>query len=119
VTVNPGFEFVGWAGTGPGAYSGPVAQQSVKVTGPIREVASFAPVVSSTVQKVSANSLWTAPTTWIGLGIVGLLIGLVLGLMFGRRRGGTPPGQAPESVGAPSGAAETDQPVPPEGGSSS
>jgi uncharacterized repeat protein (TIGR02543 family) len=41
-TPAHGFVFVGWVGTGLGAYSGPVASQSVTPAGPVSEAAGFA-----------------------------------------------------------------------------
>ena len=113
-SANLGYTFVGWAGTGPQAYSGPIAGSNVKVTGPTTEVASFAPIVKSTQTVTGSNSLFSAPTTWIGLGVVGLLVGLVVGLLAGRRRGG---GSAPASM-APTEATSMDPSPPAEGGTS-
>jgi hypothetical protein len=73
--------FVRWDGTGTGSYSGTDAQQSVKVTAPISETASFAP--PQPAAKVVSSS-WSAPGLWAGFAIVGLVVGAVLGIVLGR-----------------------------------
>ena len=117
VTVFDGFQFLGWNGTGPGAYSGSTPGTSVAVSGPISEVATFAPT-PVTVTQGGGSSLWSQPTTWIGLGIVGLLIGLVVGLLVSRRSGRQPP--APTAYEAPPAEDQTysgSSPPPAQGGS--
>ncbi len=96
-TPASGYSFVGWAGTGANSYNGPIANQSVKVTAPITEVATFAPLLTPGTQTTTGtSSIWSSPIAWIGLAIVGLLIGLVLGMLLARRRR-SPPGPPEES----------------------
>ena len=92
-TPADGFDFAGWAGTGPASFSGAAQSTTIIVSSPITEVATFEPV-AHTVSTTSASSIWSAPTTWLGLGLVGLLVGLVVGLIA-RRGGGRPPAPAP------------------------
>jgi Divergent InlB B-repeat domain len=89
-TANDGYVFLGWTGSGAGSYTGDASVNSIAVKGPIHEVAAFAiaPPASTTV---TSSSIWSAPTTWIGLAVVGLLVGLVVGLLVGRRGGGQRP----------------------------
>lgn len=93
-TASDGYAFVGWAGTGSGAYTGTVQVLSLRVIGPVTEVATFAEN-GTAVGATSASSLWSAPTTWVGLGIVGLIIGLVVGLIVSRRSRSPPPEAIP------------------------
>ena len=96
-TPLDGYVFVGWQGSGAGSYSGSSPTGSVRVTGPLSEIANFAPVPPAS-QTVSSPSVWNAPTTWIGLAAVGLIAGLAVGLLlFGRR----PPPPSADSELAP------------------
>ena len=92
LTINAsamdGYVFLGWTGTGSGSYTGPDSTTSIPVKGPIVEVAAFGPAPPAA--KVVTSSIWTEPTTWIGLAVVGLVVGLVIGLLVGRRGGGGP-----------------------------
>jgi Divergent InlB B-repeat domain len=90
-TPLTGYEFNGWTGTGSSAYTGPSASESVVVSGPISESASFAPAAHVVSTSPGSSSLWTSPTTWIGLGLVGLVIGLLVGIIVSRRGGRQPP----------------------------
>jgi subtilisin len=46
-TPNPGFVFVGWAGTGSGSYTGANNPVNVTMNSPVTQVATFAPVPTS------------------------------------------------------------------------
>ncbi|HYK93238.1 MAG TPA: hypothetical protein VEY07_04250, partial [Thermoplasmata archaeon] len=87
-TPNEGYVFIGWTGSGPLSYSGTDSVTTIHVTGPTTELAGFA--LAPPAAKVVTSSTWSAPTTWIGLAAVGLVIGLVVGLLVGRRGGGGP-----------------------------
>jgi Divergent InlB B-repeat domain len=117
-TPNLGFVFDGWNGTGASSYSGSNSMQSVVVAGPITEVATFAPLARTVSTTTSGSSLWSQPTTWIGLGLVGLLVGLVVGILVSRSGGRRPP--PPAAYQAPP-AGSTEPPVgdmsPPQGDS--
>ncbi|MCI4319801.1 MAG: hypothetical protein L3K23_06695 [Thermoplasmata archaeon] len=108
--------FSGWVGTGPGAYSGTNATPpSVRVGGPMTEVATFVPPVPPAVQVASAFN--TVPV-WAGLALVGLVVGLVIGLIAVRARGrrAPPAPYAPEPVEGSSPEAPPPGNPPPEGG---
>ena len=62
-TPSSGYAFVGWAGTGPGSYSGTNARDSVTMNGPITETATFAPAVSVTVNTSPSGLSFTADGT--------------------------------------------------------
>jgi List-Bact-rpt repeat protein len=97
--------FVGWQGTGTGAYSGPLATTQVRVNGPMTEVATFVPPAPAVKTLTSA---YTSTGLIVGLAIVGLVVGLIVGLLAARMRGGRgdePPGtmnppSRPEAAGA-------------------
>jgi hypothetical protein len=94
-----GAEFLGWTGTGTGAYSGTNANETVAVSAPITETAGFAvkPVPPSTTSTVS---VWSSPAAIAGLALVGLVVGLVAGLLLARGRRRSPPGpMTPAPVG--------------------
>jgi hypothetical protein len=106
VSEDVGFNFVGWNGTGAAAYTGDVAATTVTVSSPISEVATFAPTAKTVATGTAGTTLWSQPTTWIALGIVGLIVGLVVGLVVSRRGGRSPPPMTPyegpsEGAGAP------------------
>lgn len=105
-TPNAGYVFLGWTGTGTGAYTGLAGFQTIKVGSPVTEVATFGPAAPA-VKIVTSNALWSAPTTWIGLAVAGLVVGLVVGMLMSRRGGGAaaaPP--APAEAAAPEGVAD-------------
>ncbi|MGI0139795.1 MAG: InlB B-repeat-containing protein [Thermoplasmata archaeon] len=80
-----GYEFLGWTGTGSGAYSGTNATPTVTVGGPISEVATFA----ATPPSSSSSPPFLASTTGLAvLAVVGLIAGLGIGILLMRRRGG-------------------------------
>ena len=87
--------FANWTGTGAGSYTGSGASQTLTVTSPIHEEATFAPVYTpqTVTQGSSSNSMGLALGLLVGL----LVVGLVAGLLLGRRgRGGTPSSAPPE-----------------------
>ena len=90
-TALEGYVFLGWSGTGSGAYTGDLPQASFKAGGPITEVASFAPAPPAP-RLVTSTSVWSAPTTWVGFALVGVVAGIAVGLLLGRRR--APPASA-------------------------
>ena len=59
------------------------------------EVATFEPVAKTVTTGTAGSTLWASPSTWIGVGLVGLVIGLVVGLIVSRRGGRQPPAAAP------------------------
>jgi Divergent InlB B-repeat domain len=95
-TPNATSAFVGWNGTGAGAYTGSLTSTPVTLTGPIVEVATFAPVyapVKTSTTTTSTNGIW------ISLGLLAALLvaGLVVGLIVGRRR---PPSRSTDDATA-------------------
>ena len=98
-TAFVGYDFAGWTGTGVGSYTGGSWSQTVKVTGPITEIASFTPHVQPSTSNTggSTSSVWANPLTWAGLAAVGLLVGLVVGLLVARGRRRPPASSAPRS----------------------
>lgn len=102
--------FLGWVGTGGGAYTGPDENVSVTLTGPSTEVASFATAVVSTgPATASGSSLWSNPLVWAGLAIVGLVVGIGIGAVVARGR--RPPPSSPEPP-SPSDTGGTDEIAP-------
>lgn len=118
-TPNATSEFLSWNGSGTGSYSGTNATQTLTVTGPISEQASFGPVPSSVPPKQSTSSSNSNGETTTILVVVALLVaGLVVGLLVGRRRS-PPPASAsapaesePEAPPAEPEAAPADEPAP-------
>lgn len=86
--ADSGATFLGWTGTGPGAYTGSNPTPTVTPTGAVHEVASFESAPASTTNQTSnANpGLFASPIVWGLLGVVGLIVGIVIGLMLVRRR---------------------------------
>jgi hypothetical protein len=66
--VQPGYEFLGWNGTGPGNYSGTLEIDTIVVAGPVVEVAAFAiPVVHPPPTywlEFTLSAPLTAGTSW-------------------------------------------------------
>ena len=114
-TPLPGYVFLSWNGTGVSAYSGTDPIESVVVSGPISEAASFEPMAHVVSTTTSGSSFWSSPTTWIGLGLVGLLIGLVVGAIVSRRGGRAPPTRSANEPS--SGVGEPGDSSSPDGGS--
>ena len=78
--ANASSTFLNWSGTGPGAYSGTSASPMVTVTGPVREVATFAPKAPVSSSGTSGVTSYALPVgLLLGLLVVGLLVGLVVG----------------------------------------
>jgi uncharacterized repeat protein (TIGR02543 family) len=98
---SDGYIFLGWTGVGTNAYTGANENQTVTVTSPLTETASFR-LASGTVISTgsSTSSFWSEPTSWILFAIVGLVVGLVVGLIVSRR-GRTPPPMEPAPEAAP------------------
>lgn len=85
-TPSVGHQFVGWAGSGPGSYTGTSAVYNVTVSGAFTEVAAFA--VTPTTS--SSSGSWITSTTGIAvLAVLGLAVGVGAGyVLFGRKSGG-------------------------------
>ncbi len=92
ITLNAtpisGYQLLGWTGTGSASYTGTDSVHNIVVSSPITEVAGFGLQPPSAA--VVTSSMWSAPTTWIGLAVVGLVVGLLVGLLLGRRGGARP-----------------------------
>jgi List-Bact-rpt repeat protein len=118
VSVYAGYNFVWWTGNGSSSYTGDAAPTTITVSSPISEVATFEPVGKTITTGAAGSTLWSSPSTWIGLGLVGLIIGLVVGLVVSRRGGRQPPAPAPYEGPASDGAGGPDagNPTAPEGG---
>jgi List-Bact-rpt repeat protein len=119
VTVYGGYVFLGWNGSGAASYSGLDSQTTLTVSSPVREVATFAPIAQTVSTGAAGSSaLWGQPTTWIGLGLVGLVIGLVVGVVVSRRGGRAPPAISSYDAPLPAddGALASGELSPPEGG---
>jgi hypothetical protein len=115
--AGSGYTFENWSGSGTGAYSGTSASETITVTGPVSELATFVP--SSSLAKSSSG---TTPILGIGLLVVLLVIGLVVGLLIARSRppsGGraTPPPEEADTSSVPvwTERAETTETPPPTG----
>jgi hypothetical protein len=91
---SAGESFVGWVGTGAGAYTGSAANTTATVSGPISEVATFAPSSSS----ASSTSFLGSTAGIAVLAIVGLVAGLAVGLLIARKR---PPASTADPVSEP------------------
>ncbi|MCI4318271.1 MAG: hypothetical protein L3J96_07005, partial [Thermoplasmata archaeon] len=80
---SDGYQFVSWVGSGTGSYSGANLTQSVTVTAPIQEVATFETIPASS----GASTSGTSTTTWalIGVGLV-LLAAAVVVIVLPRMR---------------------------------
>jgi hypothetical protein len=83
-TPASGYRFVGWTGSGPGAYSGTDVAPAVTVSGPVTEVATF--VLVPAASSSSSSSVWESAPVVGGLAVVGLAVGLAVGLLVFRRR---------------------------------
>jgi Divergent InlB B-repeat domain len=81
-TPSGGYSFVGWVGSGTGAYTGSAANTSVTVSGSFGESASFALIPPG-----ATSTSFLATTTGIAvLAILGLVIGLAVGIVVFRSR---------------------------------
>jgi hypothetical protein len=81
-TPAAGYSFVGWVGTGTGAYSGSAANTNVTVSGTFGESASFALIPPS-----ATSTSFLASTAGVAtLAIVGLIVGLAVGIVVFRSR---------------------------------
>lgn len=90
---EPGYVFVGWAGTGAASYTGPNEVSTLPVSSPVSEVAMFqlaSPPGGPGTQSSTSSSFWGQTTTWIIFAIVGLIAGLLVGLVVTRRRRAPP-----------------------------
>ncbi len=96
-TPAAGYEFVGWVGAGPGAYTGASPNGTASVSGPISEIATFELI--PTTAPASGNFL-TSTTGIVVLALVGLVVGLGVGLAIFRRRRAPP---APPQSWSPDG----------------
>ncbi len=91
-TANSSSRFVGWNGTGTGSYTGPLNFTALTVSGPITEVANFAPVSTGGAGTASSGG---SPVVPVALLVLLLVVGLVVGLLLGRRRTSAPPPEEP------------------------
>ncbi|MFI5418284.1 MAG: hypothetical protein ACHQ2Y_05240 [Candidatus Lutacidiplasmatales archaeon] len=94
-TPSPGERFLGWNGSGVGAYTGNRSSISITVTGPVSERASFSPVYSA---GTTGSALAGAPMAFGSLGVL-LVAGVLTGLLLGRRRRGERPPTTAELSG--------------------
>jgi hypothetical protein len=84
--VDPNYQFLGWVGTGPGAYTGPSPSTSFQPAGPVTETAAFAaivppPPVTYTLGVHSGNALangtsWAITVNGVGYSTTGRWINL-------------------------------------------
>jgi len=67
-TANPGYYFVGWSGTGAGSKSSSSNEITVTPSGPVTEVATFAPILPVYTLTVDASGLpyGTPVTVYLG-----------------------------------------------------
>jgi hypothetical protein len=100
-TPNGTNTFTGWVGTGNGSYTGPNGTVALIVNGPLTEVATF----RSSSTSAAASSVWTDPTTWIGIGAAALIVGILAGVLAARlrRRPAPPSAPAPAPPRSPGG----------------
>jgi hypothetical protein len=94
--ANATSAFVNWSGWGPGAYNGTSASTVLTVTGPISQVATFAPHATSSSSNGGGTGTYALP---IGILVVLLVVGLGVGILIARSRGGSPPPEAPSDEG--------------------
>ncbi|MCI4365556.1 MAG: hypothetical protein L3K10_05795 [Thermoplasmata archaeon] len=95
-SATPGYSFVGWTGTGTSSYTGSTAVTSFVLSGPVTEVASFAPIPAAAPSSSGFGP--NSTTLLIALAVVGLVVGLAVGYAVFRRR--APARPSPEG-GAP------------------
>lgn len=113
-TAQPGYEFVGWNGTGAGSYTGADPGAQAESRAPITEVATFAPTSPPATSHGTPSS--ASPVLGIALGGIGLVAAVGAGLWVGRRSRRPPPTAAdPESPTAPARDDEDLAPPPPGG----
>jgi List-Bact-rpt repeat protein len=101
-TPAPGYQFSGWNGTGSvGAkpYTGPNAGETVVVTGPTNESATFTPLPST--HSAGATAAGEVPA--FGLLVLLLIVGAIAGWILGKRRGGVSKSSGGSPDGTPSG----------------
>jgi len=113
-TPNATSQFLGWNGTGTGAYNGTTATSTITVTGPVTQQASFGPRASSsgggTGSSASASS---GQLTSILLLVVLLVVGAIVGLILGRgRRPSSPPPMQEYEAEAPAEETPTEMEAP-------
>ncbi len=89
--ADDGYGFVAWSGNGAGSYSGTSPNASVRMGGPIEEVATFGPASGSPGAASATPPLWSTPVGWALFALLGLLIGVVVGAAIWYRRSGPPP----------------------------
>jgi hypothetical protein len=86
--ANTSSAFVNWSGWGAGAYNGTSASTVLTVTGPVSEVATFAPRATSTSSNAGGLGADALP---LAVPLVLLVVGLGVGLLIARTRGRSPP----------------------------
>lgn len=63
-TLSPGYSFVGWSGSGSGAYSGNASSASAEAVGPLVESAAFAPLPGARFNLTFEETGLPAGTWW-------------------------------------------------------
>jgi len=102
--ASAGYHFVNWTGTGTGSYTGTSPSETITVTGPVTEFATFAAnATKTTTVSGSSGSDTDAIVALVALLIVGLVVGLVIARAGGRRPPPAAVAPAAETT-APSGA---------------
>ena len=98
--ANASSAFVNWSGWGPGAYNGTSASTVLTVTGPVSQVATFAPHTTSSTSSSGGIGTYALP---IAILVALLVIGLGVGILIARSRGGSPPPEATADADATAG----------------
>jgi hypothetical protein len=86
--ANTSSAFVNWSGWGAGAYNGTSASTVLTVTGPVSEVATFAPRATPTSSSAGGLGADALPLAVL---LVLLVVGLGVGVLVARVRGRSPP----------------------------
>ncbi len=114
--AQSGYHFTNWTGTGAASYTGTNATLTLTVSGPVTELAGFAPNNQGSSSSTSGTATTTAAVSF-GLLAVLLVIGLVVAFVIRRsqgpkRKGGSqPPARtAPSSNAGPTTAASSKGP---------
>jgi hypothetical protein len=89
--ANASSTFVNWTGAGPGSYNGTSASTVLTVTGPVSEVATFAPRATPSSSSEGGIGTFALP---VAILVALLVVGLGVGILIARSRGGSPPPEA-------------------------